>query len=158
MKIYVASSWRNTYYPRVLKKLRESGLECYDFRNPNDNDKGFSWADISPNWHDWEPSAWRAALDHDIAEKGFNNDFTAMQNADICVLVMPSGRSAHIEAGWFAGQGKKVYALVQEKAEPDLMYKIFTGGFATSIGGLINLIIHDQLYSGGSYNKKSNIL
>ena len=33
-KIYVASSWRNEYYPEVVAKLREAGHEVYDFRNP----------------------------------------------------------------------------------------------------------------------------
>jgi hypothetical protein len=31
-KIYVASSWRNEYYPEVVEKLREAGHEVYDFR------------------------------------------------------------------------------------------------------------------------------
>ena len=34
MKIYVASSWRNTYYPQVVETLRQAGYEVYDFRNP----------------------------------------------------------------------------------------------------------------------------
>jgi hypothetical protein len=31
-------------------------------------------------------------------------------------------------AGWFAGQGKKVYAFIPDKDsfEPELMYKLFT--------------------------------
>ena len=29
-KIYVASSWRNGYYPEVVEKLREAGHEVYD--------------------------------------------------------------------------------------------------------------------------------
>ena len=33
-KIYVASSWRNVYYPDVVAKLRKTGHEVYDFRNP----------------------------------------------------------------------------------------------------------------------------
>ena len=28
--IYVASSWRNEYYPEVVAKLREAGHEVYD--------------------------------------------------------------------------------------------------------------------------------
>ena len=33
-KIYVASSWRNVYYPEVVTRLREAGHEVYNFRNP----------------------------------------------------------------------------------------------------------------------------
>ena len=39
-KIYVASSWRNEYYPEVVEKLREAGHEVYDFRNPPSNATG----------------------------------------------------------------------------------------------------------------------
>ena len=31
MHIYVASSWRNTYYPEVVQALRDAGHEVYDF-------------------------------------------------------------------------------------------------------------------------------
>ena len=33
-KIYVASSWRNGYYPEVVAKLREAGHEVYDMQMP----------------------------------------------------------------------------------------------------------------------------
>ena len=32
-QIYVASSWRNEYYPKVLTKLKEAGHKVYDSRN-----------------------------------------------------------------------------------------------------------------------------
>lgn len=42
-KIYVASSWRNEYYPEVVEKLREAGHDVYDFRNPPSGDPGVKW-------------------------------------------------------------------------------------------------------------------
>ena len=45
--------------------------------------------------------------------------------ADTCVLVLPCGRSAHTEAGWMAGAGKRVIAFIPEMVEPELMYKLF---------------------------------
>lgn len=124
-KIYVASSWRNQYQPNVVKALRGLGHEVYDFRNPSETDKGFAWSECDEDWENWTPRQWRSNLDHPVAQKGFKNDFDAMKWADVCVVIMPSGRSAHIEAGWMAGAGKKVYALVIDKCEPDLMYKCF---------------------------------
>ena len=52
-----------------------------------------------------------------------------MEWADVCVLVLPSGRSAHAEAGWMAGQGKLVMVYVPdvERMEPELMYLLFNG-------------------------------
>jgi hypothetical protein len=49
----------------------------------------------------------------------------ALQQADTCVLVLPCGRSAHTEAGWMAGAGKRVIVFIPEMVEPELMYKLF---------------------------------
>lgn len=46
-----------------------------------------------------------------------------MKWADVCVLVMPCGRSAHLEAGWFVGAGKPTLILL-ENGEPELMYRM----------------------------------
>ena len=59
------------------------------------------------------------------AQKGFNSDFNGMQWADVCVMVLPCGRSANTEAGWMKGAGKKVMVYSPEKEEPELMYKIY---------------------------------
>lgn len=39
--------------------------------------------------------------------------------------VLPCGRSAHTEAGWFAGRGLKTIVYMPGKQEPELMYKLF---------------------------------
>ena len=57
--------------------------------------------------------------------KGFDLDFNAMKWADVCVMVLPCGRSANTEAGWMKGAGKKVIVYSPEKEEPELMYKIY---------------------------------
>ncbi len=124
-KVYVASSWRNAYQPEVVRRLREAGHEVYDFRNPKDNPGGFHWSDVDENWQDWSPEQYISNLDNPIAQKGFKADFDAMKWADSCVLVLPCGRSAHTEAGWFAGKGLKTIVYIPEKQEPELMYKIF---------------------------------
>jgi hypothetical protein len=105
-RIYVASSWRNPFQQEVVAWLREVGHEVYDFRNPRPGDDGFHWSDIDPAWQSWSPLQYRKALKHPIAAAGFESDFSAMRRADICVLVLPCGRSAHLEAGWMAGSGR----------------------------------------------------
>ena len=59
------------------------------------------------------------------AERQFRADLEALEWADTCVLVLPCGRSAHTEAGWMAGAGKKVIVYIPEMQEPELMYKLF---------------------------------
>ncbi len=39
--------------------------------------------------------------------------------------MFPCSRSAHNEAGWMAGAGKKVIAYIPDKEDPELMYKMF---------------------------------
>ena len=138
-RIYVASSWRNEYYPEVVQKLRDSGFDVYDFRNPPSGDEGFHWCNVRDKWLDWTPEEYRDNLMHPLAERQFGNDIKAMEPCDICVLVLPCGRSAHTEAGWFAGKGKKVIAYIPTKQEPELMYKLFDG-IAVSLNDLVTLV------------------
>ena len=49
-KIYVASSWRNEFYPEVVAKLREVGHDVYDFRNPPSGDPGFKCSSVSEDY------------------------------------------------------------------------------------------------------------
>lgn len=125
-RIYVASSWRNAWQPEVVRRLREYGHEVYDFRNPDDNPGGFRWSDVDEKWQEWSVAEYIGNLTHPVAEKGFRADLDAMLWADVCVLVLPCGRSAHTEAGWFAGRGSKTIVYIPEKQEPELMYKLFT--------------------------------
>ncbi len=124
-KIYLASSWRNIYQPQVLADLRSAGHEVYDFRNPVPGDNGFSWKSIDPEWRDWSPQQLKAALKHPLAIKGHNYDHSAMEWATACVLLLPAGNSAHLEAGWCAGRGKPTAVFAPEIKEADLMYKSF---------------------------------
>lgn len=127
MKLYIASSWRNEFYPEVVRTLREAGHDVYDFRNPPSGGHGFWWSDIAEDYMEWTPDEYKRQLNHPKAEAQFNNDIEAMRSCDACVLVLPCGRSAHTEAGWFAGAGKKVWVYMPIKQEPELMYKLFAG-------------------------------
>lgn len=124
MKLYVASSWRNTWQPAVVQTLKIRGYDVYDFRHPSPDDPGFAWSDIDRAWKEWTPLAYTAMLNHPIAQLGFGKDYAAMVEADACVLVLPCGRSAHLEAGYFVGAKKPllIFYPFQERMEPELMY------------------------------------
>jgi hypothetical protein len=122
LRIYAASSWRNAHQQDVVAALRGAGHEVYDFRNPEPGSHGFHWSAIDPDWQAWSPPAYRDALAHEIALHGFALDYGAMEWADAGVLILPSGRSAHIEAGYFNGARKPLYILLLEPQEPELMY------------------------------------
>lgn len=128
-KIYVASSWRNDYQQHVVAALRGEGHQVYDFKNPKDGEHGFSWSAIDPNWKSWTPEQFKKALQHPIARKGHQSDHDAMVWCDTCVLVLPCGSSAHLEAGWCAGRGKNVLVYAPALREPELMYHSLTDSF-----------------------------
>jgi len=125
MKLYVASSWRNAYQPGVVSELRNAGHDVYDFRHPAEGEHGFSWTDVDPSWQQWTVAQFRDGLDHKLAQHAFRRDHTALQWCDACILVLPSGMSAHLEAGWCAGRGKPVAVYAPELREAELMYRLF---------------------------------
>ena len=85
----------------------------------------------------WTFEEYAEGLKHPLAEQQFNADIFAMEWADTCVLVLPCGRSAHTEAGWMAGAGKRVIVYIPEMQEPELMYKLFT----TVVGDIDQLLL-----------------
>ena len=125
-KIYVASSWRNQHQNSVVRACRALGHEVYDFKNPKLDDKGFTWSEIDQDWLNWTPKNYVNILhDSPIVAAGFKNDMDALLWCDTCILLLPCGRSAHLEAGYCIGQSKKTFVFVSnEKFEPDLMYKM----------------------------------
>jgi nucleoside 2-deoxyribosyltransferase len=129
MKVYVASSWRNTRQPQVVRELRSAGFEVYDFREPSPGNHGFSWHEIDPSIPRGPADLTLSAeaivrmLDHNAARDGFRLDLGALEWCDALVLVLPCGRSAHLEAGWAVGAGKLTVGLMAD-GEPDLMWKM----------------------------------
>lgn len=132
--VYVASSWRNPLQPGICAALRSAGIEHYDFRNPPGG-TGFSWREvksdvpsregIAAKGSDWEDvHEYLRMVDHPRAIDGFEADFAAMDRADTFVLVLPCGKSAHLELGWAVGAGKRTAILLEDPVEPELMYKM----------------------------------
>lgn len=116
--IYVASSWRNIMHVGVCAALRSAGIDHYDFKAD-----GFSWKEVSlPQPCSFDE--YRRGIAHPRAIEGFDRDMAALDKADCTVLVMPCGRSAHLELGYAIGKGQRTAVLYeQEPFEPDLMHK-----------------------------------
>ncbi len=140
--VYVASSWRNAVHPSVVLRLRDAGFVVYDFRNPTPGDSGFAWREIDGGWETWTSEQLREALQHPIAKAGFSSDMRALDTADSVVLVLPSGRSSHMEFGYGARAGKLCIVLLPDPreltVEPELMYSM--GTIATSLEEVVSLL------------------
>lgn len=61
-------------------------------------------ATTKPRGSDWEQvDEYLRMVDHPRAIEAFTADFDAMNRADTFVLVLPCGKSAHLELGWAVG-------------------------------------------------------
>ena len=131
-KIYVASSWRNNQYEDVLGELLIAGHEIWDWRDPPTGTPPFRWQDIVPDYthgHAMDTDQFLNVIEQPHAIEGFHADFKGMQWCDLGVLLLPAGRSAHIEAGWIRGQAKDLYIIRPDDQEPDLMHKLTSAIF-----------------------------
>jgi hypothetical protein len=138
--IYVASSWRNPMQDAVVAVLQAAGLPVYDFKNPEPA-TGFHWSevDLRQDQHPYglvDQGTYLRALEHPRAVQGYDSDFAAMQAADTFVLVLPCGRSAHLELGWAVGAGKRTAILLDDPCTPELMYRM-VDHLATSVVDLL---------------------
>lgn len=108
MKIYLASSWRNPHHPYYVQTLRKWGHEVHDYRNPPDGTNGFKWEQAGLNTDTCSLDEMRSTIqEHPRAKQGYQSDFAGMVWANVGILLMPSGKSAHLEMGWMAGADKK---------------------------------------------------
>ena len=126
MRIYVASSWRNERQLEVVNYLNNLGYDAYNFRKAQ---TAFEWKDVDVpvdgvSIHQTDSITFINGLDHPTAQAGFNADFEAMKESDAFLLLLPCGKSAHLEAGWAIGQGKPTCILLSDFTEPELMYNM----------------------------------
>ena len=114
MKVYVASSWQNDVYPKVVETLRQAGHDVYDFRRQGGSDSNPSEM-TSDRLLDF--------LDEPKVRSIFRNDMDALIASDAVVCVLPCGRSAHLELGYGIGAGKRTVLLWHDGDAPDIMHK-----------------------------------
>ena len=111
--IYVIGSLRNPKIPEVSAALREHGFEVFD-----------DWYAAGPHaddsWRDYEQArghSLQRALRGYAARHVFDHDKFHLSRSHGGVMVMPAGKSAHLELGYLSGQGRPVWTLFD--AEPD---------------------------------------
>ena len=87
-------------------------MTIYDFQDP---DSHFKWENIEYDWPLFTPRQFQKALDIPEVGDAFDRDFAAMEAADVFVLLLPCGASAHLEAGWAIGKGKPTCVYYQRR-------------------------------------------
>ncbi len=144
MKLYVATSWRNSHFDGLVMELTRSGYEVWNWRKPPTGGNGFGGQDVGmADYQHGDKVAiptYRNMLRQPAAQAGFASDLAGMNWADVGVLLLPSGRSAHLEAGWMAGRGKTVHYLCYETVEPDLMILALNGKICETTDQLLHVL------------------
>lgn len=158
MKLYTASSWRNPEYDAIVGNLKGAGYEVYDFKSALTEGKrtAFNWDEIDPAWENWTSREFVFQLGHPLARRAFESDKAGMDEADVCILILPCGKSAHLEAGYMRGQGKKVLILL-DGSRPELTYSLADGLFenvSDLLEGLVKIEEKTGEVPGKRYNFK----
>jgi hypothetical protein len=134
--IYLIGSLRNTQVPVIANILREHGHEVFD-----------QWYGAGPNADDcWQEYCkqkgmnYKQALADHGAQHVFNFDKRFLDLADTAVLVLPAGKSGHLELGYALGKGKRGFILLDgEPDRYDCMYN-FATGICLNTGELLDVL------------------
>lgn len=120
MKIYLASSWKNVAQVKELAGyLSSKGFEVDNFTDDSKGRFVFHWSEIGDIY---ELDAINFLQD-ERAQRAFEEDKKWIDWADAVVLLLPAGRSAHLEAGYAKGTGKLLIIVGDfPKGEFDVMY------------------------------------
>ena len=130
--LYLIGSLRNPEIPAIGVHLRSLGYEVFD-------DWYAAGRIADDSWRDYEIArghSYSQALTGWAARHVFEFDFYHLNRADLGVLVLPAGKSCHLELGYLIGQGKPGYILLDPKwkeAAPryDVMYCFAKGVYET---------------------------
>lgn len=100
--------------------LRHRGWDVFD-----DWIASGSQADVE--WTRYEKARGRDfvdALDGEHAHNVFEFDYEHLMMADTVVMVLPAGKSAHLEIGFAVGAGKSTHVILDKEPEKyDIMYR-----------------------------------
>lgn len=134
-KVYIVGSLRNPVIREVANALRVAGFNVFD-------DWHGCGPDADDQWKTYEKDRGRGyaeALRGKLAKHAFEFDKSNLDEADAVVLVLPAGKSGHLELGYAAGKGKRTYILLEPDRDEDrwdLMY-LFATAVVTDVTELL---------------------
>jgi nucleoside 2-deoxyribosyltransferase len=118
--VYLIGSLRNPAIPELGNVLRAQGFEAFE----DWFSAGFEADDQWQKYEKLRGRSYKEALQGFAAKHVFAFDKFHLDRCDAAVLVMPAGRSGHMELGYFAGTGKPGYVLFDKEPERyDVMYQ-----------------------------------
>lgn len=133
--LYLIGSLRNPQIPVIANQLRDVEFDVFDdwyAAGPEADDK----------WRDYERGrghSYIEGLAGLAADHVYRFDVRHLDRSDAVILVLPAGRSGHLEFGYSLGKGKPGYILHDDPERWDVMYKFATGVFTNLKDLIVNL-------------------
>lgn len=136
--IYLIGSLRNPQVPKVAETLRIAGFDVFD-----------DWYAAGPEaddyWQKYETArghSYAEALAGYAAKHVYEFDKYHLDRCDMGILLLPAGKSGHLELGYMSGQGKRTFILLDKVPERyDVMYQFATGGVHTDLFSLMKSLV-----------------
>ena len=121
--VYIIGSLRNPEIPVIAGAIRRYGYDAFD-----------DWYAAGPHaddhWKEYEVARGRTypeALAGYPAGQVFRYDKSHLDRCQAAVLVLPAGKSGHLELGYFIGTGKPGFILKPADDDRwDVMYRFAT--------------------------------
>lgn len=127
--VYLIGSLRNDKIPQVGNLLRDNGWDAFD-------DWYGAGHEADDKWRDYERLRGREHKDSlysYAARHVFEFDKRHLDRCDLAILVMPAGKSGHLELGYFVGTGKPGFILFDSVPERyDVMHQFADAVFTNN--------------------------
>lgn len=125
-KLYLIGALKNAEIPIITNKLSGLGYDVFS-----------DWWSASEDADDWLRDYYKArgydykeTINSYAAKHIYNFDKHHLDTSDLAVMLMPCGKSGHLELGYVIGQGKPGYILFDKIPERvDIMYNFATDIF-----------------------------
>lgn len=128
MKIYLIGSLRNPNIVQVGNRLRAAGYDVFDQWWAPGRETDSFWQEYTKA----RGQTYREAIQDHYAKHVYDFDKCHLDAADAAVLVLPAGKSAHLEAGYVCGRSKPMIVMFDGEPERyDIMYQ-FASAFVFS--------------------------
>jgi len=124
--IYIIGALRNPEVPILANQIENLGIEAFcDWYSPGPDADDF-WRDYSKQ----RGLSYGQALQSYAATHVFEFDKYHLDRCDAAVMLMPAGKSGHLELGYMIGREKPGYILFDEVPERyDVMVQFADGIF-----------------------------
>ena len=113
MVLYLIGSLRNPEIPKIGNYLRSLGIEVFD----DWHSAGERADDAFYEYEKQRNRRYKDSLKSFAARHIFNFDLTHLNRCDAACLVLPAGKSGHLELGYVVGKGKRGFILLDGEPE-----------------------------------------